>query len=101
MLNRDRFLRIMTADPERWASKHDLEQFDAPCQKCGAKLTASVPFATKTARGLIAPPCACGNMVTPYCYVPWPSCELWSEAEVLASRARVSRRARRRLRAVR
>lgn len=68
-LNRKRFLRVYGADAKRWAARHGLAPFTAPCSRCGEQLHTSVPFAAGLLRGLIAPTCTCGNARTPYCVV--------------------------------
>lgn len=62
------FLRIYGIDAERWARRHGLEPDGAPCYYCGAMLITTIPFVTMVGRlrGLLSPPCACGNENTPY-----------------------------------
>lgn len=69
MLNRQKFLIIHGIDVEKWAKKHELEQFECPCSQCGQVLKASLPFVYGQLRGLVAPQCDCGNKNTPYCVV--------------------------------
>lgn len=69
MLNRSRFLTIYGVTAEAWAERHDLESFTHPCPECGADCTTTIPFASGQLRGLMSPPCACGNERTPYCVV--------------------------------
>lgn len=71
-LSRRRFLLVRGQTPERWAERYGIEPFTHPCDVCGAALTTSIPFAANTLRGLLAPPCACGNLNTPYCVVRDP-----------------------------
>lgn len=68
-MNRNSFLRIYGISIERWAMRHDLELYTRPCSRCGALLETSIPFATGTFRGLVAPACECGNENTPYVLV--------------------------------
>lgn len=65
-MNRKHFLILYGVDPVRWARRWGLEPFTHPCSECGALLTTTLPFARDTLRGIIAPPCACGNTCTPY-----------------------------------
>lgn len=69
MFNRERFLVIHGADPKEWAQRFDIEPFTRPCRVCGVALTTSIPFASGQFRGLMSPPCSCGNKNTPYCVV--------------------------------
>lgn len=71
-MNRELFLRILGVDAKRWAARYGIEPFAYPCRSCGTMLTTSVPFAYRTLRGLLAPPCQCGNTRTPYCVVRAP-----------------------------
>jgi hypothetical protein len=68
-MNRSRFLRVLGADPTKWAERYDLEPFSYPCGECGKVLATTVPFAYGQLRGLMAPRCECGNVGTPYCLV--------------------------------
>lgn len=68
-LERLKFLRVLGADPVRWADRYGLLPFDAACDGCGSSVTTSVPFACGTLRGLLAPHCDCGNAFPPYCVV--------------------------------
>ena len=55
---------------ESWAKRYGIEPLTCPCPRCGVDVTTTVPFAKKTLRGLVAPPCEkCGNTSTPYCMV--------------------------------
>jgi hypothetical protein len=69
MMDRSRFLVATGVDPIRWASRFDIEPASAPCGDCGRTLTTSLPFAVGKLRGLVAPTCTCGNVLTPYCVV--------------------------------
>jgi hypothetical protein len=68
-MNRDRFLLVLGANPTAWAARFEIEPFTAACRRCKRALTTSQPFAYGQLRGLLAPPCACGNKNTPYCVV--------------------------------
>jgi len=71
-MNREKFLIIHNADPKLWAIRYGLEPFEHPCSKCGKKMITSIPIAQGELRGLISPPCLCGNLDTPYCFVRDP-----------------------------
>jgi len=68
-MNRESFLVVHGQNPKRWASRFGIEPFTGPCSRCGAECTTSIPFACEQLRGLMSPPCACGNANTPYCLV--------------------------------
>ncbi len=68
-MNRDRFLRVLGADPQRWMQRYDLQPFSSPCSGCGAERTVSIPIASGKLRGLIAPLCSCGSLDAPYCWM--------------------------------
>jgi len=70
--SREKFLRIHGVTAEAWASRYGLEPSVYPCSECGAPCVMSVPFAVGQLRGLMCPPCACGNANTPYCLVRDP-----------------------------
>src|SRR4051794_14752016 len=67
--SREKFLTIHGITAERWAARYDIEPFEHPCHECGATLRTSIPFAVGQLRGLMAPPCVCGDQNTPYCLV--------------------------------
>ncbi len=67
MLDYKHILVASGVNPEKWARRFGLEPFTCPCQGCGSPRTTSVPFATKTLRGLVAPACKCGEKFNPYC----------------------------------
>lgn len=69
LLGRNRFVTLPGTDPVRWAARYGIRSYTGPCHACGAMLTTSLPFAHGSLRGLVAPPCACGNTSTPYCVV--------------------------------
>lgn len=69
MFDRSRFLVIHGQDPKRWAARFDIAPVMHPCSHCGAECVTSIPFACGQLRGLMSPPCACGNVNTPYCLV--------------------------------
>ncbi len=69
MLIRRHMLAVHGADPVRWAKRHGIEPFTAPCYVCERPLTTSVPFAYGRLRGLKAPACECGDERGPYCVV--------------------------------
>lgn len=71
-MTRDHFLLVHGQDPDAWARRYDIEPFTHPCWRCGASLTTALPFASGSLRGLVAPACACGNTLTPYCIVRDP-----------------------------
>lgn len=58
--------------PESWVKRYGLEPFHCPCQQCGSVLITNIPFACQSLRGLISPPCACGEKHRPYCVVRDP-----------------------------
>lgn len=64
-----RFLIAYGVDPVRWADRHRIEPFTAPCYSCGRDRTTVLPFAQGRLRGLIAEPCPCGHPSPPYCLV--------------------------------
>lgn len=68
-MDSERFLIVYGIDPIKWADRFGLLPFTAPCDKCGASLTTSLPFFYSSLRGLRAPQCSCGNKRTPYCVV--------------------------------
>lgn len=49
-----------------WSRRFGIEVFSHPCSECGRMCTTSLPFAQGQLRGLQAPPCACGNVKTPF-----------------------------------
>ncbi len=51
---------------ESWAKRFGIEVFTHPCSECGTPATTTIPFAQGVYRGLQAPPCRCGNKLTPY-----------------------------------
>lgn len=65
MNGRPRFY-VYGVTAETWAARHRIEIFSHPCLECGRTLTVSIPFAQGALRGLQAPPCECGNEMTPY-----------------------------------
>ena len=71
-MNRAKFLVIHGVTAEAWINRWDLVPCTYPCSECGRDCTTSIPFAYKTFRGLMAPPCSCGNDRTPYCLVRDP-----------------------------
>lgn len=58
---------------EAWCERWGCEVFTAPCSECGAPCTTTIPFAQGALRGLMSPPCACGNTKTPYGMVRDPA----------------------------
>lgn len=71
-MNRERFLRVLGMCEKAWAERYGIEPFAIPCEKCGAELETTVPFAVGQLRGLVSPPCECGNTDVPYCLVRDP-----------------------------
>lgn len=71
-MDRAHFLRVLGADPERWAARWGLLPFRSPCLGCGRIMETTVPFAWRDYRGLIAPSCVCGEPNPPYCVVRDP-----------------------------
>jgi len=71
-MHRERFLIVHGVSAEHWAARYELEPSTHPCYVCGEPLTTSQPFAIDSLRGLVAPPCTCGNQSTPYCIVRDP-----------------------------
>lgn len=69
---REQLLRAFGVDPVRWARRFGLVPFTCPCSGCGAPRTTTIPCASGTFRGLIAPVCPCGSDDTPYCVVRDP-----------------------------
>lgn len=69
MMDRDRFMRVLGADPAKWAKRWGIKPASAPCYTCDAERVTSIPFATGALRGLMAPVCPCGNDRGPYCVV--------------------------------
>lgn len=67
--SRATFLRVLGADPVRWAKRYGIASFTHPCAGCGTPSTTSIPFAAGDHRGLIAPACACGHPTQPYALV--------------------------------
>lgn len=67
--NSSRFLIAYGVDPVRWARRHNIEPFTAPCYHCGSPRTTVLPFAQGRLRGLIAEPRPCGMANPPYCLV--------------------------------
>lgn len=67
--SRATFLRVLGADPERWAKRYGIAPFTHPCTGCGAPSTTSIPFASVDHRGLIALVCACKHPTPPYALV--------------------------------
>lgn len=67
MMDRKRFLLVLGIDVDRWIRRYELEPFAVQCE-CGRTRETSIPFATRTHRGMIAPPCPCGALA-PYCVV--------------------------------
>lgn len=55
---------------EQWQKRYGVEPFSHPCSECGTMLTTSLPFVEDTIHGLEAPTCECGNVYTPFCFVP-------------------------------
>ncbi len=72
MSRRRAWLFVHGLDPAKWARRFGIEPFAYPCSLCGALLTTSLPFLVGALRGLVAPPCACGNELTPYAVVTDP-----------------------------
>ena len=68
-MNRERFLVVHGQGARRWAERFGIEPVIAPCSECGGTCVTSIPFACEQLRGLMSPPCACGNEATPYCLV--------------------------------
>lgn len=71
-MNRDKFLRILGANPDTWATRYGLTARERPCPRCGRLLQLSIPFAYGRYRGLMCAPCECGNRRTPYSFVVDP-----------------------------
>ena len=69
---RENFLAVHGITAEHWAARYGIEPFSHPCHESGATLSTTAPFAVGQLRGLMAPPCACGNANTPYCLVRDP-----------------------------
>jgi hypothetical protein len=67
--DRRRWLIAHGADPVMWAKRWGIEPGSAPCYFCKAELSTTIPFAVGHLRGMMAPPCACGNANGPYCVV--------------------------------
>lgn len=68
-MNRSRFLIAHGADPVAWAKRYGIEPGTAPCYFCRVELKTTLPFSVGKLRGLVSPPCKCGNENTPYCVV--------------------------------
>jgi hypothetical protein len=66
-LDRSRFLIVHGADPVAWAKRWGIVPYVGTCSECGAQTETTIPFATSELRGLMSPPCTCGNVATPYC----------------------------------
>jgi hypothetical protein len=62
-------LLIYGADPVRWANRWGLVPFSTPCLACGRLKHTSIPFVRHQMRGLMAPPCECGDPARTYCIV--------------------------------
>jgi hypothetical protein len=60
------YLTVIGVTAAQWTNRYGVEAFSHPCSECGAMLTTSLPFASGTVRGLVAPVCGCGNDCTPY-----------------------------------
>ncbi len=66
-MDRERFIRVLGADPEKWAKCYTLTPATVECYSCAAPRTTSIPFFAGQLRGLIAPTCPCGDDRGPYC----------------------------------
>lgn len=66
---RRRWLIAYGVDPVRWARRWGIEPFSYPCSLCGVELATTLPFVVGDLRGLVAPPCTCGNQRTPYAVI--------------------------------
>jgi hypothetical protein len=51
---------------EAWSKRWGVSIFEHPCTSCGRPRRTTIPFAQGTLRGLMAPPCACGNIKGPF-----------------------------------
>ena len=98
-MTRERFLVVHGVTAEQWARRYDIEPFSHPCSKCGRTCETTIPFAHGTLRGLMSPPCECGNELTPYGFVRDPAYgDLFTGREALDSNQRASRRTARQAR---
>lgn len=46
---------------EKWMKKYQLKVFSHPCIQCSKPRLTTLPFFNKNDRGLMAPPCSCGE----------------------------------------
>jgi hypothetical protein len=83
-VNRKRFLRVLGTTAEDWARRYEIIPVEHPCGVCGAPCKTTLPFAIGELRGLMSPPCKCGNKKTPYCLVRDPK---YGDLFTLKSRA--------------
>ena len=64
-------LYVIGVSAEAWTRRYGVVPFSFPCV-CGRMCTTTMPFAQGEYRGLQAPPCACGNALTPFAMVRDP-----------------------------
>lgn len=69
---RGKWVAVHGVSVEKWMKRFGVEPFSAPCEKCGRERTASIPIAYAEFRGLLAPPCECGNDGNMHCVVVDP-----------------------------
>lgn len=69
---RDKFLKVLNADWLKWANQFGIEPLSSKCSQCDQPVYTTIPIAYMELRGLASPPCDCGNIDTPYCFVRDP-----------------------------
>ena len=69
MLSPSRTLVVHGVSEAAWCARWGIVPFEHPCGQCGAPRRTSVPAAEGNLRGLLAPPCSCGNTERMYCVV--------------------------------
>lgn len=62
-------LRVLGISALRWSMRYGITPFTTPCARCGEPCTTTIPIASQSFRGLMAPKCVCGHPRPPYALV--------------------------------
>lgn len=85
-------LYVHGATAEEWTRRFGIVPFSHPCYVCGRVLTTTLPFVQGALRGLQAPPCACGDVQTPFAICRDPKYgDLFTGSEVSPKSGRSSK----------
>lgn len=67
-----RYVRIHGVSTCTWAKRYNIDPFSVDCPGCGARKETTIPIADGPLRGLLAPPCPCGDTSRTYALVAGP-----------------------------